>query len=214
MKNRKLLVSLLFAIFAFIACEKFENVESSSNSTAEFNPNIVYGTMNDQDNNIYKTVTIGSQTWMAENLHTTKYNDGTSIPIITDANKWRDLTVGAYCIYNNTTNTDTIDTYGFLYNWQAINTTKLAPEGWHIPTNDDWTLLITYLGGDIAGYKLKEVGTLHWKNPNTGVTNETGFTALPGGQRYYFGEFQEMGVRGYWWSSYSKKSRCCWRLAS
>ena len=88
--------------------------------------------MTDQDGNFYKTVTIGTQTWMAENLRTMKYNDGTNIPLVTSGIAWNNLNTGAYCNYNNTTNSDTIATYGRLYNWYAVNTGKLAPKGWHV----------------------------------------------------------------------------------
>ncbi len=103
---------------------------------------ITYGTVTDQDGNEYKTVTIGTQTWMAENLRTTKYNDSTSIPNITSASMWQNSTTGAYCNYNNTTDIDTIVTYGSLYNWYAVNTGKLAPKGWHVATNEEYSTLI------------------------------------------------------------------------
>ena len=95
------------------------------------------------------------------------------------------LRTGAYCNYNNTSNTNAIVTFGRLYNWMAVNTGKLAPKGWHVPTNEEWTILSNYLGGDdVAGGKLKETDTTHWNKPNVGATNETGFTALPNGVRY------------------------------
>ena len=164
------------------------------------NSNITYGTMSDQDGNVYKTVTIGTQTWMAENLRTTKYIDGTSIPNVTSASKWLKLTTGAYCNYNNTTSVDTIATYGSLYNWYAVNTGKLAPKDWHVPTNAEYSTLISNLGGRcFAGGKLKEAGTAHWLSPNKGSDNSYGFTALPGG--YCSGTFTGLGIYGYWWSS-------------
>ncbi len=131
-----LLIMVLFLVFAS-SCQKDDNESSSSNSTAVFNPDVIYGTMTDQDGNVYKTVTIGTQTWMAENLRTTTYNNGTTIPNITNVNEWASLITGAYCNYNNTTSTDTITTYGRLYNWYAVNTGKLAPDGWHVPTNEE-----------------------------------------------------------------------------
>ncbi len=119
---------------------------------------------------------------MAENLKTTKHNDGTSIPNVTDNTAWKNLVTPAYCWYNNDILNKT--PYGALYNWYTVNTGKLCPSGWHVPTDSEWTILTTYLGGlSIAGGKLKETGTGHWLNPNTGATNETGFTALPGGYR-------------------------------
>jgi len=183
-----LLLMILFVVFV-CSCEKDDNASLSNNSTAVFNPDINYGTMTDQDGNVYKTVTIGTQTWMAENLRTTKYNDGTIIPNVIDGEEWTIQTTGVYCTYNNTFNTDTIVAYGHLYNWYTVNTGLLAPEGWHVPTDAEWTTLTDYLGGeDIAGAKLKETGITHWNRPNElETTNETGFTALPGGYRNFIG---------------------------
>lgn len=162
-------------------------------------------TLTDLDGNIYKIVTIGTQTWMAENLRTTKYNDGTTIPNVTDSIEWASLSIGAYCNYNNTLSDDTITTWGRLYNWHTVNTGKLAPYGWHIPTRNEWEILIEFLGGkEIAGDKLKETGTTYWEGPNSGATNETSFTALPGGERYceyYYSRFNAFGTNGLWWSS-------------
>jgi uncharacterized protein (TIGR02145 family) len=211
MKNKLFyVVFFVIMILAFSSCEKEDDNEPSSGNstngktTAVFNPDVTYGTMTDQDGNVYKTVTIGTQTWMAENLRTTKYNDGTNIPNVIDDNKWGALKTGAYCNYNNTTSTNTIATYGRLYNWYAVNTGKLAPDGWHVPTDADWKELTDYLGGEnVAGGKLKETGTTHWNSPNTGATNETGFTALPGGYRsaYLGGTFNYVSDDGYWWST-------------
>jgi uncharacterized protein (TIGR02145 family) len=197
---------LIMGIFFLCSssCEKDNDNNNPTNgkTTALFNPNVTYGKMTDQDGNVYKTVTIDTQTWMAENLRTTKYNDGSSITNVTGATEWVNLTTGAYCDYNNTTNIDTIATYGRLYNWYAVNTGKLAPKGWHVPTDDEWSALIDYLGGIyVAGDKLKETGTTHWIGPNTGATNETGFTALPGGIRTYNGYFGNVGYYGIWWSA-------------
>ncbi|MDP4203055.1 MAG: fibrobacter succinogenes major paralogous domain-containing protein [Bacteroidota bacterium] len=175
-------------------------------TTAKFNPNVSYGNMTDQDGNIYKTITIGTQTWMAENLRTTTYNDGTSIPIVTEDNKWEALTTGAYCNYNNTIGKDTIATYGHLYNWYAVNTGKLAPIGWHVPSDAEWGILIAHLGNqDEAGNKLSETGTTHWNYYNK-ATNECGFTALPGGKRFSHGSFSFLGTNGFWWSSTTNNS--------
>lgn len=171
----------------------------------------------DIDGNIYHTVTIGSQVWMIENLKTTKYNDGTSIPYVTENAEWANTEIPGYCWYNN----DAINkvTYGGLYNWYAVNTGKLAPKGWHVPTYDDWTTLITFLGGDnVAGGKLKEKGTIHWKSPNNGATNETNFAALPGGSRISFdtryddGTFNYMGNGGYYYCSSETGTNNAWSL--
>jgi len=158
-------------------------------------------TVTDYDGNVYPTVTIGTQTWMAENLKTTKYNDGTAIPLVTNSTEWSNLTTPGYCWYNND-EASYKNTYGALYNWYTVNTEKLCPTGWHVPTDSEWVTLTDYLGGiSVAGGKLKETGTTHWKNPNTGATNESGFTALPGGYRSNDGAFDDVGYYGSWWSS-------------
>jgi len=163
----------------------------------------------DADNNHYSVVQIGTQTWMAENLATTKYSNGDSIPNVTDNTQWSNLTTGAYCDYNNTPSNSTI--YGKLYNWYAVNTGNLCPAGWHVPTDAEWTTLTTYLGGEsVAGGKLKEAGYTHWQSPNTGATNETGFTALPGGNRDLNGTFYFIGGYGYWWSSTENGTYNAW----
>jgi uncharacterized protein (TIGR02145 family) len=154
----------------------------------------------DKDGNVYTSVTIGTQIWMVENLKTTKYNDGTDIPLVTDNTAWSNLTTPGYCWYNNEIANKT--PYGALYNWYAVNTGKLCPTGWHVSTDAEWTTLTTFLGGEsIAGGKLKEIGTVNWKSPNTGATNETGFTALPGGRRTSTYLFDAIEVFGNWWSS-------------
>jgi uncharacterized protein (TIGR02145 family) len=155
--------------------------------------------LTDANGNVYSVVTIGSQVWMGENLKTTKYNDGTDIPLVTNNTEWGGLTSPAYCWYNNDEETY-IDPYGALYNWYAVNTGNLCPAGWHVPTVDDWNALMAYLGGeDVAGGKLKEAGTEHWSSPNTDATNESGFTAHPGGNRPNV--FSGVGELGRWWSS-------------
>lgn len=137
----------------------------------------------DYDGNIYSTVRIGSQIWMAENLKTTKYNDGTNISNITENNVWQYDTIGGYCWYNN--NIEYKSIYGALYNWYAVNTNKLCPIGWHVPTDTEWEILIDYIGGfENAATKLKEPDTIHWNSYAEPPTNETGFTALPSGVRY------------------------------
>ncbi|MCF6170330.1 MAG: fibrobacter succinogenes major paralogous domain-containing protein [Bacteroidales bacterium] len=156
----------------------------------------------DIDGHIYNTVVIGSQCWMAENLTTIKYNDGTGIPLVTDDSTWVSISTPAYSWYNNDSATYG-PVYGALYNWYAVNTGKLCPTGWHVPTDAEWSTLTTYLGGlSVAGGKLKETGTTHWDPPNTDATNETGFTALPGGKRSFnSGVFGYLRAYGYWWTS-------------
>jgi len=215
MNTKFLKFPVIIAIVAIILslCSKDDESSNPFNgkTTAEFNSSVIYGTMTDQDGNVYKTVTIGTQTWMAENLRTTKYNDGTDIPLVTDDKEWYDLTTGAYSNYNNTNNIDTIATYGRLYNWYAVNTGKLAPKGWHIPTDAEWATLLTYLGSEnVAGGKLKETGTKHWNSPNIAATNETGFTALPGGLRSSNGSFTNIGNYGFWWSATENSNIYAW----
>jgi len=165
----------------------------------------------DWDGNTYGTVRIGNQVWMAENLKVTHYRDGTPITPVTDPGEWTALTTEAYCIYNNNTSNE-LDTYGALYNWYAVtNGHNIAPEGWHVPTDDEWTTLTNHLGGaGVAGEKLKETGTNHWNSPNTGATNESGFTALPGGYRTNNGNYYVLGTYGYFWSATESSSSTAW----
>jgi len=159
------------------------------------------GTVTDIDGNTYKTVKIGNQWWMAENLKVTRYRNGDVMPNVTNSAEWKNLTSGAYCNYDN--NASNLATYGRLYNLFAVNDSRnIAPEGWHVPTDAEWQTLIDYLGGPtVAGCKMKEMGTAHWKSPNKGATNESGFSALPGGYRYYGGYYFGTGYYAYFWSS-------------
>lgn len=156
-------------------------------------------TIKDVDGNIYHMVTIGSQVWLVENLKTTTYNNGVSIPPVTGNSAWEALAAPGYCWYGNDLSKKT--SYGALYNWYAISEGNLCPTGWHVPSVTEWTTLLTHIGGYEGGGKLKETGTTHWMTPNTGATDEIGFTALPGGYRYNNGTFYELGEQGYWWSS-------------
>jgi len=177
------------------------------------------GTVTDIDGNVYKTVKIGNQWWMAENLRVTHYATGDPIPNVTDNTEWKNLTTGAWCAYKNDDNN--IETYGLLYNWYAINDSRnIAPAGWHVPTDEEWKELEMHLGmsqseaggigcyrGTDEGGKMKATGTIEngdglWYAPNTGATNESGFTALPGGFRSCsYGSFGGIGSEGYWWSA-------------
>lgn len=168
------------------------------------------GKIGDIDGNQYNTVAIGSQVWMVENLRTTKYSDGTNISFPNNDNiAWQSNTTGAYAWYDN--NETNKNPYGALYNWYAVNTNKLCPIGWHVPTDADWTSLTTYLGGnDVAGGKLKETGVTHWNTPNSGATNISGFTALPGGDRLTDGSYTYFGNGGIYWSCTSKDNYDAW----
>lgn len=169
------------------------------------------GYVKDIDGNGYITVRIGSQWWMAENLKTTKLNDGTDIPMVFDNKTWGSLTTIAYCWYKNDEE-NYKNEYGALYNWYAVNTGKICPVGWHMPSDNEWTTLTNYLGGEnVAGGKLKEASTTHWDSPNIGATNESGFTALPGGSRLSNGEFRDIGQNGNWWSSTEQSSQFAWQ---
>jgi uncharacterized protein (TIGR02145 family) len=184
-----------------------------------FNPNLTYGTMADIDGNVYRTIQIGTHTWMAENLRTSKYNDGTPIPNITDNNKWASLCVkdtdyltsygdyktsGAYCWYNNDSATYE-QVYGKLYNCGTVATGKLCPTGWHVPDRSEWHFICYKISNEepygLYGEELMETGTTHWFNPDISGTNETGFTALPGGSRDSTGTFHGINQRGCFWTS-------------
>jgi uncharacterized protein (TIGR02145 family) len=160
----------------------------------------------DIDGNAYNTVEIGDQIWIAENLKTTMYNDGTDIPMVPDNTTWCGLTTPAYCWLNNDITNK--DIYGALYNWYTVNTGKLCPIGWHVPTYDEWLALQGFLGGyTVAHGKLKATGTIEagdglWHAPNVDATNETGFTALPSGWlSEHLQGFMDVGWSGWWWAS-------------
>ena len=163
-------------------------------------------TVTDIDGNVYYTVTLGTQTWMAENLKTTRYNDGEGIPLVTDAQAWGLLTTPGFCWYDNKPS-EYKTPYGALYNFFTVKTGKLCPAGWHVPDISEWRILAIGLAGEeYAGGHLKEAGTAHWQAPNTGATNSSGFTALPGGGRGWNSAqgkwiFSEMGTVCYFYSS-------------
>ncbi len=204
------IVVLLFAVAT--GCDK-----------ADDSPNAE--TVKDIDGNVYKTVKIGNQVWLAENFKTTKYNDGIPIPNVTNSDTWAGLSTGAYCNYDNLESN--VDTYGRLYNWYAVNTDKLAPVGWHVPTEDDWIILENYLitnGYNYDGTKdLNKINksakslasTTGWELSNYPGTpganpennNSTGFTAFPFGRRDRDGKFDLIGKNGYWWSSSESKDK-------
>ena len=164
-------------------------------------------TVTDIDGNVYQTVQIGDQCWMAENLKVTKYRNGDPIPNVTDDMEWGILTSGAYGDYNN--DVKYVDTYGRLYNWYAVDDShEVAPEGWHVPSDAEWKILVERLGfySINAGGKMKSIGTIEegtglWHFPNTGATNESGFSGLPGGYRSdQGGRFFGLGYVAYFWS--------------
>ena len=173
---------------------------SSSDNNSNNNNNAI---VSDIDGNVYQTVTICNQTWTKSNLNVSHYRNGDVIPQVTDPTAWANLTTGAWCYYEDTSYPNGIlngVTYGKLYNWYAVNDPRgMAPAGYHIPSDTEWTTLTTCLGGEnVAGGKLKQTGTQYWLDPNTGATNESGFSALPGGSRNSMGD---MGDYGCWWTS-------------
>ena len=190
------MVIMCVCVMVISSCKKKDN--STTDTTT--------GTVTDLDGNVYKTVKIGSQWWMAENLKTTTYSNGVPIPLITDSATWRYLSTPGYCWFNN--NVSYKNEVGALYNWYAASTSKLAPAGWHVPSDAEWTILTDFLGGEsVAGGKMKSTGTIEnatglWYAPNTGASNTSGFSGLPGSGReygYFFIVF--LGKSGFWWSS-------------
>jgi uncharacterized protein (TIGR02145 family) len=166
------------------------------------NPSLSYGSITDQQGNLYKTIVIGAQEWMAENLKTTVYRNGDAIPNVTANFQWEGSNSGAWCSYNNNSQYDC--PYGKLYNWYATSDPRnLCPTGWHIPTDAEWTVLTNYLGGlGTAGGKMKSNGTQYWEIANSGADNASGFSGLPGGYRSNSnGVFSGVGSFGSWWSA-------------
>lgn len=196
MKNLAVAVFMPFLVagsFILSCCDK-ENPEPEST------------TVTDYDGNVYNTVQIFNRVWMAENLRTTRLNDGKMITLVSDDWNWDFLDEPKRCYYNNNGPTNG-DVYGHLYNYFAVKSGKLCPAGWHVPTKEEWGTLIGYLGGySAAGGKLKEPGTIHWIDPNTGADNSSGFTALPGGYRTSDGPYEQIGYAGFWWCLGNKEA--------
>ena len=163
------------------------------------------GLIYDIEGNEYKTIGIGSQIWMAENLKTTFFNDGSLIPEVYKDSMWAKLHSPGYCWYNNDSSTNK-KVYGALYNFYTIETGSLCPTGWHVPNKSEWNTLESFLGGnETAGGKLKDYNTPYWDEPNPCFVNNYGFSALPGGRRLnYSGRFFEIRESGNWWTSTSK----------
>jgi uncharacterized protein (TIGR02145 family) len=183
------------------------------------------GTVTDIEGNVYQTIGIGSQIWMQENLKTIMFSDGSAIPLVEDSIEWAlQYVEPAYCWYDNDEEKYK-DTFGALYNFRTVMTGKLCPSGWHVPDDDEWTILETFLGGrDVAGGMMKEAGTEHWLSPNSGATNESDFTALPGGHRVYYsapygtgvGRYIDMGEKTIFWTSTLGNNNCAgwWGILS
>lgn len=207
LKELRMMGMVMVAATLMVTCTK-DDEGTDNEGSINFNSDLTYGTVKDIDGNVYKTIDIGSQTWMAENLKAKRYSNGDSISYVEDNTEWFNAgyelsgqTYGAWSYYNHAENME--GDYGLLYNWQAVTDYRnICPSGWHVPDDADWETLFEALDGyEVAGAKMKETGTRHWAFTNEGATNESGFTALPGGLRYYDGGFTDMGLAGFWWSA-------------
>lgn len=205
--------------FSFIECESSISISPhtlfESGSTHSFDLNgdyvnignlvlcseLAIGTLTDIEGNVYQTVVIGTQEWMAENLRTSTYSNGEEIPNVTGQSEWADLSSGAWCYFDNDIQYEY--PFGKMYNWYAVTDPRnVCPTGWHVPSAEEFAALSDYLGGDsIAGGKLKVVGAILWNGPNAEATNESGFSAVPGGLRNTLGNFESLGSRSFLWST-------------
>ena len=193
-KNSIVLFSLSLFLFLFAGCRKTETPAEP---------------LADIEGNTYKTVKIGNQEWMAENLKTTKFSDGTNISLVKDAIAWSNLSASGYCWYNNDEVTYK-NSFGALYNGFTV-TSQLCPSGWHVPFREEWKQLKDYLGDTVkAGGKLKEAGLVHWLPPNKGADNSSGFNALPAGFRYFEGSFSSVQSYTAFWSASDSISDGAW----
>jgi uncharacterized protein (TIGR02145 family) len=195
-------------IASLVSCKKEDNNEIKKEPISDSAGTVV----RDYDGNVYNIVKIGRQIWMAENLKTTRLNDGKEISNVTNDSIWSKQIVPAYCWYKNN-EVAYKNTYGALYNFYAVESGKLCPVGWHVPSREEWQVLEDYLGDpEFAGGKLKETGTKHWLSPNADATNTTGFSALPGGMRLVNGSFYDVGQTGIWWSTTNLPPYDVWNL--
>ena len=230
---KKILLGFIaIGLLTFVGCEKEGDTEitdstdtssddgstDSETETTSSSYSIEYGGgATDIDGNTYKSVIIGEQEWMVENLKTSKYNDGTAIPNVTGNTQWKGLSTGAWSHYDNDSSQYEA-TYGKLYNWYAVETEKLCPKGWHVPTAAEWIVLIDYLSADgHSGAEEKALkATSGWDydsfNGKSGNgTDDYGWLGLPGGVRSYFdGSFGVIGNFGYWWSSSQNGANDSW----
>ena len=200
---------LFGGLVSFSSCSKTDLTEPTITSLAKVNKDHrksrIAAKCVDIDGNEYRTIRIGNQVWMAENLRVTRYRNGQPIANVTSTADWANLAEqadkGAWCFYGNNANNESI--YGKLYNWYAATDSRnIAPQGWHVPTNEEWIQLGEYLRGyETAAGKLKATGTTQWAAPNTGATNSSGFTALPAGERLADGTFGGLKLRTHYWST-------------
>lgn len=212
-------------LFAIILVSSFSFMNCSKDDSNPTEPTPTSGTVTDIDGNSYKTVRIGNQWWMAENLKVGHYRNGQPIPNITDKMEWSGTSSGACCAYEN--NSSIVSVYGLLYSWYAaVDTQNIAPAGWHVPTDEEWKELELSLGmsrasadstgwrGTDQGGRLKETGLAHWSSPNLGASNASGFSALPGGGRSgyapYEGNFYYVGTLASMWTSSAHNDTTAW----
>lgn len=190
-------LAAMVLVVAFSCRKETSSVQSSGNSSE-----------NSIQQNKIASVTIGAQVWMVKNLDVSHYRNGDTIPEVKDRVQWAKLTTGAWCWYNN--NSDTGAVYGKLYNWYAVHDPRgLAPEGWHVSSDSEWRVTEKLLGGTTGG-KVKETGTVHWTDPNVDATNSTGLTGLPGGYRSFTGQFCYINYLGLWWTSSEYDTKNAW----
>jgi len=204
--TRTIKTGLAAILMLAISCKKENNTIHSTPVSVNSSSDAIAGK--------YSSVIIGTQKWMARNLDVTHYRNGDRIPQVQDPIKWMKLTTGAWCWFNNDSATGAF--YGRLYNWYAVNDQRgLAPKGWHVPDGAEWDALSTFLSSKVGG-KLKDTGTIEsgtgvWHAPNSGATNESRFTGLPGGYRSNIdGSFYSIGYAGYWWTSGEKDPANAW----
>lgn len=181
----------------------------------QFNKTSEYDKITDKEGNIYRTVVIGNKIWMAENLKVTKYRNGEPIAITPNYNTDISNEKEPKYVWAYNGRDSLVNNYGRLYTWYVVQDGRgICPDGFRVPTDVDWVSLINSEEGDVvAGGKLKEVGLKHWIKPNQGATNETGFTALPGGYRENDGKYYVHGFRGYWWSSKNNYVYMAWNTS-
>jgi uncharacterized protein (TIGR02145 family) len=194
-------ISMFILLIIVFSCKK----ETPPPPPPPINENIV----SDIDGNVYSFIEIGTQTWMTENLKTTKYCNGESITNVTNEVDWANTTDGAWADYANESQNENI--YGKLYNWFAINDSRnICPCGWHVPSDEEWTVLTDYLGGEsVAGGKMKSISS-YWQNQNIGASNSSGFNGLPAGRRVSNNSFQFLNTRCFFWSSTLNASNSAW----
>ena len=208
--NHILAVQHRLAEDAFLKEEAAKQIVSIWTCSLGWENEKVENTVTDIDGNMYKTVQIGNQIWMAENLRVSKYRNGDLIQNATDDKAWENSEIGAWCNYDNEPNNNS--KYGKLYNWFAVDDKRgVAPKGWHVPSDEEWDVLIEFLGGnDVAGGKLKQSGSKHWLIPNEVDKKDINFNALPGGYRNSVNAFCLKRIYGYWWSSTQGNNSYSW----